>query len=122
MSFRSGQPYSQVPSQEGAVVTVEATPADLLVIERAHQSDHDGGYGLASALCDYRRQNSEWTVNEWDEVLVGWERDGSARFWDLRFLVRRMCMKRGLTRSREEDKEGIFLGFLSSLRALRGFA
>lgn len=62
-------------------MTIESTRADLLAIERAHQDNHDGGYHLASALCEYRRDMPEHAAGEWDQVLLGWVRDEPARFW-----------------------------------------
>ena len=62
-------------------MAIESTRADLLAIEQAHQDVHDGGYRLASALCDYRAEMPEGTSSEWDNVLLGWVRDEPARFW-----------------------------------------
>ena len=62
-------------------MAVDATRADLLAIEQVHQNFHDGGYKLASALCDYRSKMPAVNAKEWDQVLLTWVRDGSARFW-----------------------------------------
>ena len=62
-------------------MAIETTRADLLGIEQAHQDVHDGGYRLVLDLCNYRGGMPEGSAQEWDEVLVAWVRDGSARFW-----------------------------------------
>ena len=67
--------------QEGEVVSIESIRSQLIAIERAHREVNDGGYSLTSALCSYRAQLPEHAANEWDQVLVGWVRDRSARFW-----------------------------------------
>jgi hypothetical protein len=62
-------------------MTIESTRADLLSLVHGHRDIHDGGYQLASALCDYRNQMPDSAVKEWEEVLLAWVRDEPARLW-----------------------------------------
>lgn len=62
-------------------MTINSTRSDLLSIEHAHRNVHDGGYQLASVLCEYRAEMSKDRVSEWDEVLLNWARDESKRLW-----------------------------------------
>ena len=64
-------------------MSVESTEADLLALECSHLGDRDGGYRVASALCEHRNRMPPHAVSEWDEVLVGWVREGPARLWGI---------------------------------------
>lgn len=63
------------------MTSVDSTRNKLLDIERAHRDDHDGGYKLAFALCEYRETLSAHDATDWDEVLLGWIRDEAPTLW-----------------------------------------
>jgi len=62
-------------------VQSDSVQADLLALVRSHHGDHDGGYRLATVLCDYRAQLSEMDAEQWDEALLGWVRDEEPSLW-----------------------------------------
>lgn len=59
----------------------ESTRVDLIALERAHQDDQDGGYRLASALCEYREKMPDAATGEWDEILLEWVQNEPISLW-----------------------------------------
>jgi hypothetical protein len=53
----------------------DSVQTELLALVRSHESDRDGGYRLATILCEYRTQLSEGDAERWDDVLVSWVRE-----------------------------------------------
>lgn len=59
----------------------ESTRAALDSLECAHRDDGDGGYRLASALCEYRIGMPASSAEEWDSVLMEWAKDETSGRW-----------------------------------------